>query len=398
MKLLGFEFGSQKPITQPSIIEKVDSNIYAVNSFHFANDNTFIPSYYNTYSTTNGYVRYGDDNLFPNKLVDLFYSSPLHNTAIKLKSKLINGSGVEVNTNDVKTQTFIDNINGSDNIEKLISEISLDYKLFGSYHLLITWNNSFTKIIKIERLPTFGVRYGVDAVYNINSIFYSLDWLYRKNTVVKYPIFNVLDKTNQQQVYIVKNPNVDNRIYSIPDYASGLNSIAANAGISLYQLSVIENGFNPGLVVKFYKKPSSQEEKEKVINGIKKEYGGKKNAGKVMIMFSDGKDLAPDVQPVDVSNLDKQFSVLTEDLNNNIIYSHNIISPLLLGVKTAGQLGNNQELQNAFMLLEKTLISSDRKVIEDSLNKFLKLNGMNTITIKPFVVFEEQINVQNQTK
>lgn len=113
-----------------------------------------------------------------------------------------------------------------------------------------------------------------------------------------------------------------------------------------------------------------------------------------MIMFSDGKDLAPDVTPVEVSNLDKQFSVLTEDLNNNIIYSHNIISPLLLGVKTSGQLGNNNELQNAFMLLEKTVISGERKVIEDSINKFLKLNGMAKIKIKPFVVFEEQVSVE----
>ena len=401
---LGFKFGSDKQIITPTM-EKLDENIYAINSFSFNSDNQFLPSDYNFFSSSNGYVRYGADNFFPNRLVDLFYSSPLHQTAIKLKTLLIKGDGIEINEglNQVKTDMWLNTITGSDNVEKLISDVTSDFEVFGSYHLLITWNLQFTKIMKVERLPSFGVRYGISSIDNsITEVFYCTDWKYANTksskSVIKYAPFNVLDKSNQQQVMTVRNTSIDGRVYAVPNYASGLNSIAANAAISLYQLSVIENGFNPGLAIKFYKKPSSPEEKDKIVKGIRQEYSGKKSAGKVMIFFSEGKDLAPDVQPVEVSNLDKQFTVLSQDIENNIIYSHNIISPLLLGVKTAGQLGNSTELQTAYMILEKTVVKNERKVIEDSLNKILKLNGMSTISIKPFMVFEEQVEVAVEEK
>lgn len=251
MKILGFNFGSEKPTIQTPLIEKIDNNIYAINAFQFSSDNTFLPSYYNNISMANGYIRYGEDNLFPNRLADLYYSSPLHQTAIKLKSKLICGDGVELEREDSKANLFIDNITGYDSVDKLITDITYDYKVFGAYHLLITWNSDFTKIVKLERLPTFGVRYAIDATYKITSVYYTQDWLYKKNQITNYPLFNVLDKTNKQQVYIVKNTSIDNRIYAIPDYASGLNAIAANAGISTYQLSVVENGFNPVWLLSF---------------------------------------------------------------------------------------------------------------------------------------------------
>lgn len=401
-KFLGFNFGENK-INEPiPTLQKINENVSVVNSFTFASDNQFLPSDYNYFTTSNGYVRYGLDNYFPNRLADLFYSSPLHQTAIKLKSLLVSGDGVEVvdGPNKVSTELFLNTIAGADNIEKLISDLSLDYRVFGSYHLLITWNASFNKIIKVERLPSFGCRYAIDYENRITDVKYSSDWkyLHKSQSIKSYPVFNVLNKECQQQVLVVRNTSIDNRVYSVPDYASGLNSIAANAAISLYQLSVVENGFSPGLAIKFLQIPSSPEEQAKIVNGIKKEYSGKRNGGKVLFMFGDGKDNLPIIEPIETTNLDKQYTVLTSDLNNNIIYSHNIISPALLGVASAGKLGDVQELQNGFMLLEKTVIKKDRKLIQDSLNKVLKLNAMSEIIIKPFIVFDEQVIVASAEK
>lgn len=395
MKIFGKTFfESQQPIHVPTI-EKVDANTTIVNSFAFASDNSFLPSQTNFFNSAS-YVRFGDDNLFTNRLSDLYLSSPLHKNAIDLKTKLIAGNGYELksNTKTFETEFFLTNNNPTSPANELIYSLAKDLKLYGNFYLKITWNVNFTKIIKVERLPAFGVRLGaLDNSYKPTKVFYSFDWL-NARSYQTYSIFNPENKTDIEQIMIGYSNSVDSRIYNFPDYTAGLNSIAAGAAISVYQLNIVENSFSPGVAIKFYKKPNSPEEKRLIVDGIKKQYQGKHNAGKVMIFFSDGKDLAPDVTPIDVSNLDKQFTVLESSIENNIIFAHQIISPLLLGVKTAGQLGSTSELETSYMILEKTQMSFDRKLIENKFNQILTINGYDNLTIKPFVVFEEQAKVE----
>jgi hypothetical protein len=393
MKLFGFNITRQKLSEQPTqLIEKVSDNVTVVNSFSFASDNKYLPSDYSTRYNAGGYIRFGDDNLFPNKLIELYNSSPLHKSAIDFKTRLIFGDGYELTTeaNKLKTEIFLNNLDGSNNLNFLLEGIITDLKLFGNYYLLVTWNENFTKIIKIERLKAFGVRLMADIDGNINSAVYNNDWQFRPGVYKQYPLFNVMDKMNKQQVFIGVKNKIDSNIYTYPDYVSALNSIAANAAIGLYQINIVENGFSPSMSIKFFKKPNSPEEKTKIVNDIKKQYAGKRNAGKALIFFSDGKDLAPEVAPIDISNLDKQYTVLEDSILNAIVQGHGIISPTLLGLKTAGQLGNVQELKNAYMISNVMKTEMERKNTEDSINKFLMLNGLDTIKIKPLEVFPEE--------
>lgn len=367
---------------------------YLVDSFSFATQNSLYPDtsmYYNRVST---YIPFGKDNLFPNQLVDLFYSSPIHSTIVKMKKLIMSGNGFDLSNKSVpdliKFAAIIDNPTSQ------LGEWSLDYQLLGAMVFEVTWNINFTQISKIKRLPAMSIRLGLeDESGVVNEYYYSRDWRHKVNGYEKvYAKFDPNDKKNYKQILYVKNSSVDGRYYGIPNYISGLNYIAANAAISKYHLSVVENGFNPGLAIKFYKKPSSPEERDAIVRNIKKEYSGKNNAGKAMIFFSDGKDLAPDVQAIEVSNLDKQFTVLSEDITNQILYSHQAVSPILYGIKTPGQLGNTQEFQNAYKILDKAVLEADRKVFEEAFNSILKVNNISPITIKPFVIFEENITTQ----
>ena len=394
MEILGYKFFEKQQPAPVQLIEKVDSNITVINSFAFGSDNSYLPSQTNFYNSAS-YVRFGDDNIFTNRLSDLYLSSPLHKNAIDLKSKLIAGSGVEFQNENIQLKAFFDA--QPSGLEELIKSLAIDLKIYGNYYLKVTFNVNHTKIIKIERLPAFGVRLGaLDLNYKPTKVFYSYDWLLARQYST-YPIYNVENKTDLEQIIVgISNP-IDSRIYQFPDYTSGLNSISAGAAISVFQLTVVENSFSPGMAIKIYKKPNSEEEKRKVVEGIKKQYQGKKNAGKVLVLFSSDKESSPDIIPVEVSNLDKQFTVLEQSIENNIIYSHQIVSGLLLGVQTAGKLGSTNEIQNGYMILEKTSIASDRKAIENTINKVLRFNQYPEIKIKPFIVFEEQITTQNKS-
>ncbi len=401
-----FNFFSNKQTTTTDstpLIEKVDDNIYAVNAFQFESDNKYLPSDYTNYYFSNGYIRYGADNLFPNKLIDLYYSSPLHKACVDLKTSLLSGDGYIINdtlnpAKKASTELWLDNISGNKDVTTLINELSTDLSLFGNYYLLITWNAEFTKIVKIERLPAFGVRLMTSSDTNdITEIFYCKDWKFVNNkkstTVKKYPAFNILERSSREQVYVGLTQLIDNRPYVLPNYTAALNSIAANAAISLFQVSIVDNSFNPGMSIKFFKKPSSPEEKAKIVQGIKSEYAGKRNSGKVLILFSDGKELAPEIAPIETSQLDKQYTVLETSIENSIVYGHGIINPALVGIQIAGKLGNTEELKNSFLLQEKLKTKNERKLIENGINKFIKLNGLLPIEIKDLIIFEEQVDV-----
>jgi len=394
MKLLGFNITKNNEInhTNSPIIEKISDNVTAINSFSFASDNKYLPSDYSTRYNSGAYIRYGDDNLFPNQLIDLYNSSPLHKSAIDFKTRLLFGNGYEFKTenNKLKSEIFLNNIDGQGNINQLIEGIIFDHKLFGNFYLLITWNENFTKIIKIERLKAFGVRLSADIEGNLIGVVYNNNWQYSSGTYKRYPLFNVLDKENRQQVYVGIKNKIDSNVYTYPDYVSGLNSIAANAAISLYQLNIVENGFSPSMSIQFYKKPNSPEEKSKIVSDIKRQYSGKRNAGKALIFFSDGKDLAPTISPIDVSSLDKQYTVLEDSIQNSIVQAHGIISQTLLGIKSSGQLGNVQELKNAFLISNIMKTELEKTQIEDAINKFLLLNGLDTIKIKSLEIFPEE--------
>jgi len=78
-----------------------------------------------------------------------------------------------------------------------------------------------------------------------------------------------------------------------------------------------------------------------------------------------------------MSNADKQYLALQELLTQNIMIGHRVTSPMLLGVKTEGQLGGRDELMQAFEIYQTTVIKPYQEHILKTLNKILEVNNMN---------------------
>lgn len=380
-----FKFNQTTPTSIP-LVSTLNSNndVYLVNQMDFSELNSFVPrNTFSWYGRGGGkYMPYGRDNLFPLQLQDLYYSSPLNSTILEMKSKMMAGY-IDLSTKDTRSIAIINQMFGiGTSLSYKLREVSLDWQIFGAFALEVIWNANFTAIAKVNRLPVMNVRCGIEnQKREIDKYYFSNDWRITQYQPFEMAKFDVNDKVNQSQLLYVKNPSLDGRYYGIPGYASGLNSIAADAAISVYQLAVVENGFNPGIIIKFFKKPNSPEQQREIINGLDRTYGGKKKAGKVMVLFSDGKDLAPEVTPVDVSNLDKQFTVLESSISEKVIYSHNAVSGILYGREVAGKLGSSNEYINAFNILDNIVISPDRILLQETINNLLSINGASPITI-----------------
>jgi hypothetical protein len=134
---------------------------------------------------------------------------------------------------------------------------------------------------------------------------------------------------------------------------------------------------NPSLFIQFYEKPNTEEEKQRIKSGLQNTFGGARKAGKAMVNFADGKDFAPTVTQLEPNKLDKTFLSLTDTIQRQLCYAHQI-DPQLLGLKTPGSLGNSCEMETSYRIFNATVIQPAQKDLENIFNELIAINRLAT--------------------
>lgn len=344
------------------------------------------------------YVFYGDKNLFPEKLIELYDNSAIHHTCIDAIKDGIIGEGIEI----IGTEYV--NSNG-DCIDDIFEKISLDYTLYQGYALNVIWNKEANKIVEMYHLPFNNVRSGkMDEDDNVTEYQYSSDWAsLRKNPYKSYRAFDPTDNKgeNASQVFYFQNYTPGNDYYPLPAYVGALNDIELDARVSRFHNANISNGLAPSMFVQFRNGIPTPEERRAIYQEMEDTFSGEENAGKFFLAFSEpGKEL--EVTPIENAN-DDYYITLETRITSRILTSHRISSPLLLGIKDASGFSNNaDEIKVAYAHFESTVIAPKRKKILTSFGYLLKLSGYNiSLTVAPkeiviadTIVNESETNIQ----
>jgi hypothetical protein len=349
------------------------------------------------------WVFYGEDNLYPLKISDFKHGSAIHNSILKTASKMIAGDGFLINGAKTPEESllkynslepavrsaydlFLSNKYNKLNIEKIKRKLAGDLKEYGAYCYEVILNNEKNKIATVKYVDVKNIRAGKMENDEVKSYWYCRDWSeWRKNKPKEIKAFDVNNKDLNQLVY-EKIGNLE--YYGEPDYSGALTWIQVDFQMGIFHLSNLENGMNPSIKLQFYKVPSTETDKQNILNDIKRAWVGPKNTAKHMVFFSDGKELAPDVSPITPSGLDKQLVLLAELCDKKILTGHQLTSPLLAGVSISGQLGGNVELEKAFKIYDKVVIAYYRNMIAESFQKILEFNKIPVnIEINPFNPF-----------
>ena len=332
------------------------------------------------------WVNYGDDNLYPEYLKDMYNTSPTHNAIVKTKSLMVVGDGYTWDDTLLNERQKIEVIKILQDIDRDSYEYSLDYQLQGAMAFEIIWSLDFSKVVMVNRIDVSKLRSGKFEDGKVEEWYYKRDWSDRREEAVCIYSLDLSDRENHRQLLYIPGQMVSNEYYGEPSYLSAMDWITLESQVGLYYRSLIDNGFNPSVVVKFYRKPNSPEERNEIVSGLKSTYGGVKKAGKVMVLFSDGKELAPDVEPVAVQNVDKQFTVISDQITTKILTGERATTPELFGIATPGQLGTG-DFETKMKVFEKWVIRPDQRIYEKAVNEILKLNGydvnfkLNPLTI-----------------
>lgn len=338
------------------------------------------------------FINYGEDNMYPQYLVELTKTSALHRTLIENKAKLVAGSDITIN--GVQIDEWVKTLTGPQSIRvqgllyntkyplrDWIKKTAKDFEIFGAYSTEVIWSSDFEYVKILKHLDTTKIRSGVmNKEGEIDCYYFSRDWK-RWNTkdITRIPVFDLELKEKSYNQIIYKreyNPNLD--YYTEPSYIGGLTYINLDSELGLFNLSHIQNGLNPGLVFKVPFQFKSNEEKVAFMMEFMNHYKGSRNNKNPLILAKNG-DQTWDIEKVDVPNFDAQLIALGDFILQELIFAHRITNGALVGLLVPGKIGNSnaEELQFSTDQFMKFVIQPSRLMLEETLEDVLRTHGLN---------------------
>ena len=326
-----------------------------------------------------GWVQYGDDNKFPQYLIELSESSPVHGALCISIAQMIAGSELA----GMPTNFTIE--------KRLIENTAQDIKIFGGYYWEIIYTVDRSSA-EIKHLPFENCRLGIAGEdEEINSVWYSQDWSNtrkKKNKPRQIFLFEQ-DSAMYQMSYFAFSNVRGSQYYGKPDYWPSVNWIELNRQIGMYHVNNILNGLFPSFIINFFNGNPEPDEKAALISAWEKKMSGARNAGKFLAFFNEAGVTKPEITQFPISDADKQYQFLSDESTKQVMIGHRATSPLLFGIRdSGGGLGSNSdEIRQAFALFNSQVINPFQEMITDG---FKEITGADvTITeFSPFPIIE----------
>ena len=351
------------------------------------------------------WISYGDangdwSNLYPQFLIDLYYSSSITAAIVNSTAEMIAGEDLIIEDEEerdmearVKLQNFMDRANSNESLHEVIKKLAFDFKLQGAFALNIVYSKDRTQIAEVYHVDVSKLRCAKPDEFGKTPGYYiSADWTNtRSNKPYYVPAFNPNDRTSANQIMYsgLYSPNMNS--YYSADWVSCTNWALIDGRISEYHLNAISSGFSGSFMVNFSNGIPTAEERYQIEQSLTDKFTGQNNAGKFILTFSDDKTRTPEIQAITPSDLDKQYLALQELLTSNILSGHRVTSKTLMGIDTAnGFSSNTDEIVNAANFYLNTVVKPFQDQLVKQLRKIFKVNNMdmpvNFVQLKPITV------------
>jgi len=347
------------------------------------------------------YIEYGDvngqwRNLYPQFLIDLYYSSSITAAIVNATSEMISAEDLVITDEDdrdeearVKLQNFMNNANGNETLHEVLKKVAFDFKLQGAFALNIVWSKDRTQIAEIYHIPVEKIRCErPDEFGKTKGYYVSGDWANtRMNKPYRVPAFNVNDRTSPNQILYtgLYSPNMNS--YYTADYISCNNWSLCDSKVSEFHLQNVSNSFSGSYMISFANGVPLAEERRQIEQSLTDKFTGASNAGKFILTFSDDKTRVPEITPISPADLDKQYLALQELLTSNILAGHRVTSKTLMGLDSANGFSSNaDELLNASNFYLNTVVMP----FQNQIHKIFQVNNMDMpvqfVQLKPITI------------
>ena len=306
------------------------------------------------------YVKFGEYNSFPNQLIELYNNSSIHNTCVNAIVDGIVGEGLIAEPEWVLDVANSDNESWND----IFKKVAQDYKLYGGFALEVIYNKARTKVAEV---------YHIDFSYlrakeknhrgQIPGYFIYDEWdtnyRYGQKNIEDIPYLPIYNPRNAEieasQVYVFNPYRPGMKYYPLPDYVGALRVIDLDTEVDNFHINNIKNGLAPSLSITTFT-GADEDEREAIERMLQLQYAGTNNAGSLMYIDVDSPENAPVITPIPQNGADGYYTDVNGMVTQKILTAHRITSPMILGIKTEGQLGGRTEIVDAYLLLVNTVI------------------------------------------
>lgn len=370
-----------------------------------------------------GWVKYGDNNLYPQWLFTLKKDSPIHGGIIGQKVQFISGNGVEV-VGAMASQNEEIQKNGTSKytLNEVIESVAEDNEVTSYFYLLFQRNN-VGEGWNVSPLSAELMRPSED----LQTFYYSENWSTEKQNdktnfksyksivnVVKEPIgvegqegYLAADtecvmyvKKEAKQTILEDGKTLTTSTFPTPRYSGAIPSIMADVEMNFFHYAEVVNGWTSNTIVNMNNGvPEDEKEKEEIVESIGRQTGNKKKSGGVTVHFNDGVEKATTVETIGSNNNDSRYLLTQEAISDTTMIAHRVQTPELFGVLVSGKLGGTADLPLSFERFQHTYSEPERQFIitpiELGLSTLNDWNGFDLEFVEYSPPLERQIGGDN---
>ena len=321
------------------------------------------------------YVEFGKSNLYPQILNQLYLSSTMHAACVNFKTWSLIGDGYEWEGYDdlkaidkIRIKTFERN----NDLRLSSKKLTRDYIKHGRAIVLLHFNGEIYDKFKV--VDPSEIRNNRGTLFtDVNRYFYSPDWIYRANLKELKPY--KAGCKDEWQIFELKNDVGSSRSYGLPDWVSSANWASVGADLGLLHKSALQNGIQPSVLFKYPYLMGDAEEANWTRN-MQQNGKGVENYNKGMKIEANGKENMPEIDILQTTDNHQLFEQTSKEYKEEVAISHNI-NPALMGIRVAGSLGANEEIEFSAKQFEKLWLNENRTTIEDFINDICRILNVN---------------------
>ena len=304
-------------------------------------------------------VKFGEYNDFPNHLVDLYNNSSIHETCINAIVEAIKGDGLVVEPEFVMEQPPCPN----ETWNELFAKVALDYYLFGGFYIEIVYNKLRTKPTHFYHVPFASVRAKkCNHRGKIEGYYIAHEWkpqgadMTTAEDALYIPCFDSSKmKEEPSQLYAFHPYHPLQKYYPLPKYVGALKVVELDTEVDNWHVSNIQNGLTPSIAITTFTN-GTEEDRRAIENQLRLQFQGSSQAGQMFYMDVDSPENKPQIEAIANNGGDTYYTTINDMVVQKILTAHRITSPMLLGIKTEGQLGGAQEMLDAYTLFLNMVI------------------------------------------
>ena len=212
----------------------------------------------------------------------------------------------------------------------------------------------------------------------IQAYYYSHDFKDNKIEPTRIKAFGVGNSYDAIEIYCIRPYQLGMDYFALPSYQSCLQYADLEEQISNYSINHMRNGLSTGYIINI---PDSynldDEAKSEIEKKIKRKLTGSSRAGTFMINFANGENSEISVTNLEVNDAHKQWESLNEISQSKILTAHEVVSPMLFGVKdSSGFSSNADELAESERQTIERVVQPKQDSITDAFEEILQTDDI----------------------